>query len=387
MRIQGLSIITQGEQLAMNIQDILSRVTAGERLTEDQALALLRSNDLGSLGAAAHIIRKKLHPQPVVTYIIERNINYSNVCAADCDFCGFYVKPHERGRAYVLSREQFDEKLTELVRVGGRQILMQGGLHPSLPFEWYEELLSYSKNRYHVHIHAFSPPEIYWFARLYKMPVRQVLERLHAAVLDSLPGGGGEILVDRVRKSITRNKVLTDGWLDVMRTVAECGMRGTATMMFGHVETLEERVEHLRRLRELQDECGVFTAFICWTYQKSPDLPLQCPTAGAFDYLKTLAVARLYLDNIPHFQASWVTQGAKIGQVSLFFGCDDMGSTMIEENVVSAAGTTYKLDAREIERLIRDAGFEPRRRNFYYDATEEPRRPNLEPQPAALTDK
>ncbi|MGB9692742.1 MAG: cyclic dehypoxanthinyl futalosine synthase, partial [Candidatus Sumerlaeaceae bacterium] len=332
------------------IDAILDKAVAGERLSTEEALQLLREAELPRLGTAAHAVRLRMNSPSRVTYIIERNLNYSNICAADCDFCGFYAKPHEKQRAYVLTREELDAKIHELVRVGGRQILMQGGLHPSLSFEWYEDLLRHIKQRFGVHIHAFSPPEIHWFGRLFKMSYLEVLRRLHAAGLDSLPGGGGEILVDRVRKQITRNKALTEEWLGVMRAVTECGMRGTATMMFGHVETLEERIEHLARLRELQDECGVFTAFIAWTYQKSPDLPLQCPTAGAHDYLRTLAVARLFLDNIPHFQASWVTQGAKIGQISLFFGCDDMGSTMIEENVVSAAGTTYKLDAHEIER-------------------------------------
>ncbi len=362
---------------SMRIDSILTKAVQGERLSCEEALELFRSHDLGALGAAAHAVRLRINSPERVTYIIERNLNYSNICAADCDFCGFYAKPGDTKRGYVLSREELDQKLEELVRVGGRQILMQGGLHPSLPLEWYEDLLRHIKTRFGVHIHAFSPPEIHWFARIWKMRYREVLRRLYKAGLDSLPGGGGEILVDRVRKKITRNKALTEDWLNVMRAVAECGMRGTATMMFGHIETLEERVEHLKRLRDLQDECGVFTAFIAWTYQKSPDLPLQCPTAGAFDYLRTVAIARLFLDNIPHFQASWVTQGEKIGQISLFFGCDDMGSTMIEENVVSAAGTTYKLDARGIERLIRDAGFTPMRRNFFYDLTNEPRRPHL----------
>lgn len=361
----------------MNIPTILRKAIEGERITPEEALRLLRDADLTELGNAAHAVRLRMNHPRRVTYIIERNLNYSNVCAADCDFCGFYVKPHEKEHAYVLTREQLDAKIEELTRVGGRQILMQGGLHPTLPLEWYEELLRHIKQRHGVHIHAFSPPEIHWFAKLWRMSYVEVLQRLQQAGLDSLPGGGAEILVDRVRKQITRNKALTEDWLNVMRAAAECGMRGTATMMFGHIETLEDRVEHLERLRSLQDECGVFTAFIAWTYQKSPDLPLQCPTAGAYDYLRTVAVARLFLDNIPHFQTSWVTQGAKIGQISLFFGCDDMGSTMIEENVVSAAGTTYRLTATEIERLIRDAGFEPQRRNFYYDPTDEPRRTTL----------
>jgi cyclic dehypoxanthinyl futalosine synthase len=230
------------------------------------------------------------------------------------------------------------------------------------------------KSKFGIHLHAFSSPEIHWFAVINKMPVVEVLERLHAAGLDSVPGGGGEILVDRVRTAITKNKCLTDEWLDVMRAAASIGMRGTATMMFGHVETLEDRVEHLRRIRDLQDETGVFTAFIDWTFQKSPELKLQCDTVDSFEYLKMTAVARLYLDNVDNIQSSWVTQGGKVGQVSLFYGCNDMGSTMMEENVVSAAGTVFALDAPEIERLVKDAGFTPRRRNFFYDETDEPRR-------------
>src|SRR5690606_27107042 len=214
---------------------------------------------------------------------------------------------------------------------------------------------------------------IHWFSKINKIPVVEVLSRLHAAGLDSVPGGGGEILVDRVRTALTKNKCLSDDWLEVMRAASSIGMRGTATMMFGHVEPLEERVEHLRRIRDLQDETGVFTAFIDWTFQKSPELPLQCETVDSFEYLKMTAIARLYLDNIDNIQSSWVTQGGKIGQVSLFYGCNDMGSTMMEENVVSAAGTVFALDANEIERLVKDAGFEPRRRNFYYDDTDVPR--------------
>ena len=236
----------------MELDNILERAIGGERLRATEALELLKSAYLARLGAAAHAVRLRLNAPDRVTYIIERNLNYSNVCAADCDFCGFYVKPHERERGYVLTREQLDGKLEEFVRVGGRQILMQGGLHPSLPLEWYEDLLRHIKERFRVHIHAFSPPEIHWFSRIFKRSYHDVLRQLHAAGLDSLPGGGGEILVDRVRKKITRNKALTQQWLDVMRAVAECGMRATATMMFGHIETLEERIEHLQRLRNLQ---------------------------------------------------------------------------------------------------------------------------------------
>lgn len=368
----------------MSVSAILEKAAAGERISSAEALALFHCNDLTALGAAAHEVRLRKHPEPVVTYIIERNVNYSNVCAADCDFCGFYAKSWDKERSYVLPIETIDEKIAELVAAGGKQILMQGGLHPTLKLGWYEDLLRHIKDKFGIHIHAFSPPEIHWFALINKMSLHDVITRLYEAGLDSLPGGGGEILVDRVRKALTKNKVLTDEWLAVMRAAHECGMRGSATMMFGHIETIEERVEHLQRIRDLQDETGVFTAFIDWTYQKSPELPLQCETVGSHDYLKTTAISRMFLDNIDNLQSSWVTQGGKVGQVSLFFGCNDMGSTMMEENVVSAAGTVYALDDKEIERLIHDAGFEPRRRNFFYDATDEVRRPTINAQPAAV---
>jgi len=361
-----------------NVSEILEKTVAGERLSDSDCLTLLKSHDLTALGAAAHAVRMKKHPEPVVTYIVERNINYTNICAADCDFCGFYAKAWDADKAYVLPQETIDEKIAELVEAGGKQILLQGGLHPKLKLEWYEDMLRHIKSKFGIHLHAFSPPEIHWLAKINKMSLVDVLKRLQAAGLDSVPGGGGEILVDRIRTAITKNKCLTDEWLDVMRAAASIGMRGTATMMFGHVETLEDRVEHLRRIREIQDETGVFTAFIDWTFQKSPELRLQCDTVDSFEYLKMTAVARLYLDNVDNIQSSWVTQGGKVGQVSLFYGCNDMGSTMMEENVVSAAGTVFALDAKEIERLVRDAGFEPRRRNFYYDQTDEPRRTQLE---------
>jgi cyclic dehypoxanthinyl futalosine synthase len=359
------------------IDTILEKSIAGERISDAEALALLRSRDLNRLGVAAHEVRFRLNPDPVVTYLVERNINYSNVCVADCDFCGFYAKSWDAAKAYVLPMEEMDDKIAELVKAGGRQILLQGGLHPKMKLEWYEDMLRHMKQRWGIHLHAFSPPEIHWFASIHKMTYDEVLGRLHRAGLDSVPGGGGEILVDRVRKALTKNKCLSDEWLGVMRAASNVGMRGTATMMFGHIETLEERVEHLRRIRDLQDETGVFTAFINWTFQRSDDLRLQCETVEAAEYLRTTAVARLYLDNIQHIQTSWVTQGPKVGQIALFYGCDDMGSTMMEENVVSSAGTTYSLDAPEIERLVRDAGFKSRRRNFFYDETDLVRRPVL----------
>lgn len=368
----------QFEMAANNsVAEILDKTINGERLSDEDCLTLLKSHDLTALGSAAHQVRMQKHPDNVVTYIVERNINYTNICAADCDFCGFYAKAWDEEKSYVLPLEEIDQKIEELVAAGGAQILLQGGLHPKFKLEWYEDLLRHLKGKHGIHLHAFSPPEIHWFALINKMSLEEVITRLHNAGLDSIPGGGGEILVDRVRKELTKNKCLTDEWLEVMRVASRLGMRGTATMMFGHIETLEERVEHLRRIRETQDETGVFTAFIDWTYQQSPDLRLQCDTVDSFEYLKMTAVARLYLDNIDNIQSSWVTQGGKIGQTSLFYGCNDMGSTMMEENVVSAAGTVYALDAKEIERLITDAGFTPRRRNFFYDETDEVRRKSL----------
>lgn len=359
------------------IQAILDKAVSGTRITDEEAIKLFECNDLTLLGSAAHAVRMRKHPVPVVTYIVERNINYTNICTADCDFCGFYAKSWDSEKSYVLPQEEIDQKVAELVAADGKQILLQGGLHPKFKLEWYEEMLRHLKSKFGIHLHAFSPPEIFWFAKINNMPLVEVLKRLRDAGLDSVPGGGGEILVDRVRTAITKNKCLTDEWLSVMKAAAEIGMRGTATMMFGHIETIAERVEHLRRIRETQDETGVFTAFINWTYQKSSDLRLQCETVDSHEYLKTTAIARLYLDNIDNFQSSWVTQGGKVGQVSLFYGCNDMGSTMMEENVVSAAGTVYSLDAKEIERLITDAGFTPRRRNFFYDETDAPRRESL----------
>jgi cyclic dehypoxanthinyl futalosine synthase len=260
------------------------------------------------------------------------------------------------------------KKIEETVALGGDQILLQGGLHPKLPLEWYEETLRTLKQHFpQVNIHGFSPPEIHHFTKISHLPLKTVLERLQAAGLGSLPGGGGEILVDRVRKEITRGKVLTDDWLNVMRVWHQLGGKSTATMMFGHVETLEERIEHLERVRQLQDETGGFTAFICWTFQPENTDMSHIPPAGAFEYLKTQAVSRLYLDNIPNIQSSWVTQGEKVGQLALLFGANDMGSLMIEENVVSQAGTVHHLTVDTIRQCIRNVGYIPRQRNVFYD--------------------
>jgi len=349
------------------IASLLDKAVAGDRLTPEEGLTLIQSHDLVALGAAANAVTAHLHPEPFRTYNIDRNINYTNACTAVCDFCAFYRSP-DHPEVYVLPIETLLKKIEETVELGGDQILLQGGLHPKLPLEWYEDTLRTLRQHFpQVNIHGFSPPEIHHFTKISKLPLKTVLERLKTAGLGSLPGGGGEILVDRVRKEITRGKVLTDDWLNVMRVWHELGGRSTATMMFGHVETLAERIEHLERVRQLQDETGGFTAFICWTFQPDHTDMSHIPPAGAFEYLKTQAISRLYLDNIPNIQSSWVTQGEKVGQLALLFGANDMGSLMIEENVVSQAGTVHHLTVDSIRRCIENAGYIPRQRNVFYD--------------------
>lgn len=350
---------------------VLDDVAAGDRLDFSAAVRLLECRDLAAIGRAAHAVTQRLHPEPYRTYNIDRNINYTNVCTAVCDFCAFYRSPkHPEG--YVLDREVLLKKIEETVAIGGDQILMQGGLHPTLTLDWYEDLLRDIKTHFPaVNIHGFSPPEIHHLTKVAKRPLREVLERLAAAGLGSLPGGGGEILVDRVRQAMTRGKVLTDDWLEVHRQWHELGGRSTATMMFGHIETLAERVEHLDRLRTLQDETGGFTAFICWSFQPDNTEMDDIPPAGSFEYLKTQAVARLYLDNFPNIQSSWVTQGREIGQLALLFGANDMGSLMLEENVVSAAGTVHHLTLQEMRSAISELGWIPRRRNVFYELFED----------------
>ncbi|MBX9627043.1 MAG: dehypoxanthine futalosine cyclase [Gemmataceae bacterium] len=344
---------------------ILSKAVDGGRLTPEEGVALFACRDLAKLGRAAHAVTMRLHPEPYRTYNIDRNVNYTNVCAAVCDFCAFYRKSGDAD-AYVLPREELYRKIEETIALGGDQILMQGGMHPALKLEWYEGLLRDLRARYpSVNLHAFSPPEIWHFHKINKLPLPEVLRRLKDAGLGSLPGGGGEILVDRVRKQLTKNKALTDEWLAVCREWHKLGGKGSATMMFGHVETEADRIEHLTHIRELQDETGGFTAFICWTMQPGHKMS-DFPEAGAFEYLRTQAIARLYLDNVRNIQSSWVTQGAKIGQVALFFGANDMGSLMIEENVVASAGTVHYLTLEEIRRCIRETGWEPRQRDVYY---------------------
>ena len=351
--------------MSLTIDRILSKAVEGVRITRSEGEQLMECKDLHKLGRAAHAVTMRLHPEPYRTYNIDRNVNYTNVCAAVCDFCAFYRKNGDKD-AYVLTRGELYQKIEETIQLGGDQILMQGGMHPSLKLEWYEDLLRDLCSRYpSVNLHAFSPPEIWHFHKINKLPLLEVLTRLKAAGLGSLPGGGGEILVDRVRKDLTKNKALADEWIEVCRVWHTLGGKGSATMMFGHIETPNERIEHLDRIRSLQDETGGFTAFICWTMQPGHKLS-HFPEQGAFEYLRVQAIARLYLDNVPNIQSSWVTQGAKIGQVALFFGANDMGSLMIEENVVASAGTVHHLTLEQIRSSIREAGWEPKQRDVYY---------------------
>jgi cyclic dehypoxanthinyl futalosine synthase len=355
----------------MAIPDRIERkVLAGERLTREEGVALISQGDLLELGLLADAVRQRLHPEGVVTYIIDRNINYTNVCTAQCAFCAFYRDlPSKEG--YLLTKAQLSQKIEETLALGGNQILLQGGLHPDLGIEFYEELFQWMKASYPIWIHGLSPAEVKHICRVSNLSTEEAVRRLIAAGLDSIPGGGAEVLSDRVRNIIGIHKGSTADWLEVMEVAHGQGLKTTATMMFGHVETVEERIDHLLHLRDLQDRTGGFTAFIAWTFQ-----PENTAMAGdeltSFQYLRTLAVSRVMLDNFPSVQASWVTQGGKIGQVSLRFGANDFGSLMIEENVVSAAGAHFRLTEAEIARNIQDAGFVPKRRTMHYEIVGDP---------------
>jgi cyclic dehypoxanthinyl futalosine synthase len=340
----------------------VEKAASGARLEASDALALF-GLPLVELGALAHRARLRQAPEPEVTYVIDRNINYSNVCVSRCRFCAFW-RDESSPEAYVLSKEELARKIDETLALNGTQVLLQGGLHPGLPLEWYEEMLRYIKG-WPIHIHGFSPPEVVYFAGRAGLTVEATISRLAAAGLDSIPGGGAEILVERLRESRSPGKCSAKEWLAVMEAAHRLGLKTTATMMFGEGETLEERVEHLSRLRALQDRTGGFTAFIPWPFQPG-NTALGGMEATAVDYLRTLAVARLFLDNFRNLQASWVTQGPKVGQVALFFGANDFGSTMIEENVVAAAGVSHRMSRGDIVRLIEDAGFTARQRNQAY---------------------
>jgi cyclic dehypoxanthinyl futalosine synthase len=439
-------------KLSFNIDDVI----AGKiRLTDEQALELYHSASLHDLGSWASAVAQRLHPEDYRTYVIDRNINYTNVCTAKCTFCAFR-RDHEDSDSYTLSYEAIGEKIRELVSIGGTQILMQGGMNDRLPIEWYEGLLRYIRTNYPtVHIHAFSPPEFVEFERFFNLDVREIIRRFRDAGLQTIPGGGGEIFVPRVRRRIGLGKCSGDDWLRVMRVAHEEGMNSSCTMLIGHIEFIRERIEHMSALRDMQDYAhalegfgvqgsgfsetlqrvqsrwpgvfeksplnpeprtlnpGSYTAFIHWPFQRE-NTPLGrakewdpatygpfddstnddilrgrvVRMAGADEYLRMLAIARLFFDNIPSLQSSWVTMGPKVGQLALFFGANDMGSVMMEENVVSAAGTTYKLEAREICRLIRDGGWIPAQRDQYYNVLKRhdgPESPDLVPDPNART--
>jgi len=355
----------------MQFDAIRKKVLAGERLSRDEGIFLLRDADLLSLGELADSTRRRLHPEGLVTYIIDRNINYTNVCTAQCAFCAFYRDlPAKDG--YVLSKDEFRQKIDETLALGGEQILLQGGLHPDLGIEYYEDLFRWIKASYpKLWVHGLSPAEVKHICRVSKLSTEEAVRRLIAAGLDSIPGGGAEVLSNRVRNIIGIAKGSTEEWLEVMEVAQGQGLKTTATMMFGHVETLEERIDHLLHLRDLQDRTRGFTAFIAWTFQPE-NTALAGDEVTSFQYLRTLAVARVMLDNFPNIQASWVTQGGKIGQMSLRFGANDFGSLMIEENVVSSAGAGFHLTEAEIARNIQGAGFVPKRRTMHYEIIGDP---------------
>jgi len=353
----------------MSANQILDKAVAGERISGGEIQRLFDEGSLLELGQAADAVRRQKTDEGVASYIIDRNINYTNVCIYRCRFCAFY-RTKDASDAYVLPFSELVDKVAETVAAGGTGILLQGGVHPDLRMDFYEDLLRRLKRAFpKVHLHAFSVPEIWFLAKVEKLPVRDVITRLMAAGLESIPGGGAEILEDETRRRIlSRAKASTEQWLAVHETAHELGLRTTATMMFGVGEPAAARVEHLLGVREIQDRTGGFTAFIPWTFQdQNTDLEGEVEVAGGFDYLRTLAIARLALDNIDHVQGSWVTQGAKVGQLSLFFGADDLGSIMLEENVVAAAGVDFRMTQADMERTIRDAGLIPRQRRTLYE--------------------
>ena len=343
----------------------LAAARAHDRLSAEAALCLLREADLLTLGRLAHARRLHLHPEPLVTYVVDRNINYTNICVSGCLFCAFH-RSHDAPDAYVITRPRIFQKIEETLAVGGTQILLQGGMHPGLPLAFYLDLLRAIKSKYSIHIHGFSPTEITFIAENERIAIEDVLSLMQQMGLDSIPGGGAEILVDRVRNKISPKKCSARKWLEVMETAHRMGIKSTATMMFGHVETDEDIIAHLMKIRDLQDKSGGFTAFIPWPFQPE-NTRIRVAPATAAAYLRTLAVSRLVLDNVPNLQASWVTQGAKIAQLALFYGANDLGSTMIEENVVAAAGVRFRLGEAELIRLIETAGFKAMRRDCFYN--------------------
>jgi len=356
---------------AASLDAIAAKVEVSERLTRDDALDLFRCHDLPFLGLLADAVRRRLHPEPVVTYVVGRNLNYTNVCWVRCRFCAFYRPPGDP-EGYVLTRDQIAEKIQALVDLGGREVLLQGGVNPSLKLDYYLDLFHWIKASWDVHLHALSPVEVTYIAHISNLTLEQTLGRLREAGLDTLPGAGGEILADAVRKEISPLKDTSDDWLDVMRACHRIGIRTSSTMMYGSVETTDQRVEHLLKIRDLQDETGGFNSFIPWSFVPDATELAHIKKASGFDYLRTTAVARVFLDNVRNIQASWVTQGPKVAQLSLRFGVNDFGSTVLEENVVSAAGGTHAMDLPEMIRLIEDAGFRAIPRDTNYRRLPEP---------------
>ena len=345
---------------------IFEKIEQNQRITPEEALRLYGECDLLTLGSMADHRRHALHPDKNITYVVDRNINYTNICMSKCRFCAFYSDPETGENGYVLSHEKLGEKIQETLDLGGTQILLQGGMNPDLELDFYTDMLSYIKDHFEIHIHGFSPPEIHYLAEKSNMDVADLIRVLREAGLASIPGGGAEILCDEIRKRVSPDKCTADQWIEVMRQAHLQGMRSSATMMFGHLDREKHLVEHLDRIRRLQDETKGFTAFIPWTFQpKNTDISVTKKTGA--EYLKVLALSRIFLDNVDNVQASWVTQGDKIAQTALFFGANDMGSTMIEENVVASAGVDFMLPESELKRLIATAGFVPRQRDCYYN--------------------
>ncbi|MCF8092736.1 MAG: dehypoxanthine futalosine cyclase [Desulfotignum sp.] len=346
------------------LSEITEKIENGQRIDTDQARVLLEEADLLTLGALANAKRYVHHTESIVTYVVDRNINYTNICVSGCSFCAFFKSPGQAA-GYVITHKKLFEKIRETMNLGGTQILLQGGMHPDLGLDFYEEMLGNIKENFDIHIHGFSPPEIHFMAQKFKLSVAQTIRRLQQAGLDSIPGGGAEILCDEIRTRVSPNKCSAGEWLEVMRQAHMAGMRSSATMMFGHLEKDIHVIKHLERIRQLQDETGGFTAFIPWTFQPA-NTRIQVEKKTGVEYLKVLALSRIYLDNVENIQASWVTQGDKIAQTALFFGANDMGSTMIEENVVAAAGVDFMLPVKELRRLITTAGFAPCQRDCFY---------------------
>ncbi|MDY0132603.1 MAG: cyclic dehypoxanthinyl futalosine synthase [Desulforegulaceae bacterium] len=345
-------------------KDILNKALEGQRILGEEALFLYDNADLLTLGTFANLIRNKKTDKNQVTFVIDRNINYTNICISGCKFCAFYKNPGEEG-GYWITEKELEQKINETKEVGGTQILLQGGLHPDKKLNDYVKLLKYMKS-FDIHIHGFSPPEISHIAELENMSVKDVLKVFIDSGLGSIPGGGAEILVNEIRQKISPNKCNADKWLDVMEDAHSLGLKTTATMMFGHIEKKEDIIEHMERLRQLQDKTKGFTAFIPWTFQPA-NTKIKSTTVTSAEYLRVLALARIFLDNFDNIQASWVTQGSKIAQTALFFGANDLGSTMIEENVVKAADIDFRLPMDEMIRLVQTAGFEPWQRDCFYN--------------------